>query len=452
MAYYTDHTLTDRAAPTSHAHAPAATQPRLAYLLSTYPAVSHTFFLREILALRARGFQIHTASVNPPDRAWEQLPAEEQQEAAATFYLKPPDASSLPGTSRNRALLARIAALLAATLAHPVLALRGIRLALALPRNATSVPLRLAYWAEAMLLGRWMRRHSLNHLHVHFGGPVATVALLTSALWRIPWSLTLHGPTEFHDQSTFWLREKILSATRIFAISDYTRSQILRIAPEAGDKTFVLRLGVQPALLQQPLPDKQASTLEIPPLLQILCTGRLVADKGQGILLRAFAALPSREHLRLVFLGDGPDRLALQAQAQALGIASAVEWAGALDHASTLRRLAHADLFVLASFAEGLPVALMEAMALGVPCISTYIAGIPELIASGENGLLVPAGNVAALAAAMQQMLDSPQLRQTLSARARETVAADYNLEKNLAPLAAHLTDLATAAEVARHG
>ena len=446
MAYYTDHTLTDRAALHSNACSSAASSPRLAYLLSVYPAVSHTFFLREIMALRARGFQIHTASINPPDRPFSQLPHEEQQEAAATFSLKPPRDTSLLRTAA--AWLSRLLSILAALLTHPAVALRGLRTVAAMPRASVAWSLRLAYLAEALLLGRWMRRNALHHLHVHFGGPVSSVALLTAQSWQIPWSLTLHGPGEFHNETPTWLREKILSATRVFAISHYTRSQILRIVPEAEHKTFVLRLGVEPSLLN--LPPAQPHDPEQP--LEILCTGRLVSAKGQRILLQAFAALTPRNRLRLVFIGDGPDRPALHSLAASLGLAAQVEWAGALNHASTLARVARADLFVLASFAEGLPVALMEAMALGVPCVSTFIAGIPELIENGKNGLLVPASDVAALAAAMQLLLDSRELRQTLSSKARETVAANYNLETNLAPLAAHLADLATAAEVARHG
>ena len=307
-----------------------------------------------------------------------------------------------------------------------------------MPRASVAWSLRLAYLAEALLLGRWMRRHSLHHLHVHFGGPVSSVALLAARAWQIPWSLTLHGPGEFHNETPTWLREKILSATRIFAISHFTRSQILRIAPEAEKKTVILRLGVHPDLLAQPLPHPGDPARP----LEILCTGRLVSAKGQRILLQAFAALTSRNPLRLVFIGDGPDQPALQSLAASLGLAAQVEWTGALDHASTLARVARADLFVLASFAEGLPVALMEAMALGVPCVSTFIAGIPELIENGKNGLLVPASDHAALAAAIQRLIDDPSLRQRLAERARQTVAEEYNLERNLDPLADHLRDL----------
>ncbi len=442
QSLYTGYTLPDRAV---HSANSAAHRSRLAYLLSAYPAVSHTFFLREILALRARGFEIHTASINPPDRPFAALPLEEQQEAASTFYLKPLRTAPAQWLSQLFALAATLAA-------HPIVALRGLRAAARMPRASVPWSLRLGYWAESMILGRWMRRPSLTHLHVHFGGPVSSVALLAARAWRIPWSLTLHGPGEFHNETPTWLREKILSATRIFAISHFTRSQILRIAPEAEQKTFVLRLGVEPSLLTQTT--SQPTTPRDPARpLEIVCTGRLVTAKGQRVLLQAFAALTRRDQLRLVFIGDGPDRAALHSLAAALGLAAQVEWTGALDHASTLARVARADLFVLASFAEGLPVALMEAMALGVPCVSTFIAGIPELIHDGENGLLVPASDLAALTAAIQRLIDDPSLCQRLAERARLTVATRYNLYLNLDPLADHLRDLCgqSSPRLARH-
>lgn len=428
--------MSGHTASRSAASSSTASGKRLAYLLSAYPAISHTFFLREILALRARGFAIHTASINPPDRPFAALPQEEQQEAAATFYLKPASGAPAQWLARGMAFAGTLAA-------HPLVALRGLRAAAALPRASVRWSLRLGYWAEAMLLGGWMRRRSLAHLHVHFGGPVSSVALLAARAWRLPWSLTLHGPGEFHDETPTWLREKILSATRIFAISHFTRSQILRIAPEAESKTFVLRLGVEPSLLASQPAESPGERDPARPL-EILCTGRMVPAKGQRVLLQAFAALAERDQLRLVFIGDGPDRAALQSLAASLGIAAQVEWTGALDHASTLARVAAADLFVLASFAEGLPVALMEAMALGVPCISTFIAGIPELIESGVNGLLVPAADLAALTAALRRLIGDPSLRQRLAERARQTVAAEYNLARNLDPLAQHLAELAT--------
>lgn len=405
---------------------PAAGQ--IAYLLSRYPAASHTFFLREIIALRAVGLSVSVASINPPDRALTDLSSEERIEAASTYYLQ------------GEGLLTPLIALIATVLAHPLVTLRGLSAALRLRRQSsgTSLPLLLAYLAEALLVGRWMRRSNLGHLHVHFGGPVASVGLLTSLAWKLPWSITLHGPDEFFDESRFLLRAKLLSASCIFVISDFTASQVLRIAPDSADKIRVRRLGVEFDALQSL---RIATPHPIDAPLQLVSTARLVPVKGHRILLQAYARLlaslpPGTSKPVLTLIGGGPELPALQALASQLGIADSIHWTGSLSHQQTLQRVAASDIFLLPSFAEGLPVSLMEAMALGVPCISTYIAGIPELILDGQSGLLVPAGNVDALTHALHRLILDPSLRATLAARARETVRTQYDLAANIQALA----------------
>uniref|UniRef100_E6QMG1 Glycosyl transferase group 1 n=1 Tax=mine drainage metagenome TaxID=410659 RepID=E6QMG1_9ZZZZ len=311
--------------------------------------------------------------------------------------------------------------------------LRGLTACFTLPAYTVSFPLRLAYLAEALLLGRWMRGKGLTRFHVHFGGPVSSVGLLTALAWRIPWSITFHGPGEFHAEDQCWLRPKLLSARHVFAISEFTRSQLLRIAPESEPKVSVIRLGVRSSLLAEARTEDTSQTGP----LKIVCTGRLVPAKGQRVLLRAFAALPEHPRFRLTFIGDGPDRKHLEQLGRELGIEDRIEWLGALNHDATLRCVAGARIFVLASFAEGLPVALMEAMALGVPCISTYIAGIPELIHNEKNGLLVPAGSVEALTTAIKRLIGEPDLRERLTGCAKKTIAEEYLLESNHRALAA---------------
>jgi glycosyltransferase involved in cell wall biosynthesis len=395
---------------------------RVGYLLSRYPAISHTFFLKEVLGLRERGLAIEVASINHPDRLRQDLPPLEAAEADRTYYVKP---SSLPAVALQ---------VLSIVLAHPGVAWRGLRAALRLGefdllRRAFS----LFYLAEALLVGDWMRRRSLQHLHVHFGGPVANVGMLAAKAWQIPWSVTLHGPDEFFDQEAFYLQQKIESASFVVCISDFCRSQVLRIAPNLSDSHLeVVRLGVDCATLQPSLTSSDPSRP-----MHLACTGRMVAAKGHRILLEAIAALAADEiDLTCTLIGDGPERPSLEALCRRLGIANQVRFLGAMAHQSTLAEVAKADVFVLASFAEGLPVALMEAMALGVPCVSTTIAAIPELIHSGQNGLLVPPANSAALAAALGQLASDHHLRIKLGKNARQTAEENYNLATNLDILA----------------
>lgn len=420
---------TEARLPTSPQIEPAlegGPNPRVGYLLSRYPAVSHTFFLKEVLGMRERGMVIDVASINPPDRPGKDLPPVEAAEATRTFYVK------------SGGLVAVAFQLLVIAFSHPVVAFRGLLAALRLGEwNLKNYAFAIFYLAEALRVGRWMRIRSLSHLHVHFGGPVATVGMLTAVAWKIPWSLTLHGPDEFFDQDAFYLRQKIESASFVICISDYCRSQVLRIAPGVDEGRLEAgRLGVDCIALRPREFDSRDGANEQRPL-HLVCTGRLVAAKGHRILIEALALLAAEGvSYSCTLIGDGPERSSLEALSSQLGLNKSVVFLGALAHQPTLSEVSQADVFVLASFAEGLPVALMEAMALGVPCVSTTIAAIPELIEHNRNGLLVPPANPEALFRALLRLANDSRLRSQLGQKARETVEAQYNLARNLDSLA----------------
>jgi len=404
------------------------TGPRIGYLLSRYPAISHTFFLKEVLGLRDRGLTIETASINLPDRPVEALPPVEVSESDQTFYVKP------------KGFMSAGFRVLAIAVENPAVTVRGILAALALGGwDLKARAFAFFYLAEALLVGSWMRRRSLPHLHVHFGGAVATVGVLTAKAWQIPWSLTLHGPDEFFDQGSFYLRQKIQSASFVICISDFCKSQVLRIVPDAQENRLeVVRLGVDCVALPLLRPTSgSTSGLDQSNLLRLVCTGRMVAAKGHRILLQALASLDlSGFEFTCALIGDGPERRSLTDLSIQLGIAERVRFLGAMGHAETLAEVAKGEVFVLASFAEGLPIALMEAMALGLTCVSTTIAAIPELIRDGENGILVSPANPEALGKALVELAGDVARRQRLRQRARETVEAHYNLATNLDALA----------------
>jgi glycosyltransferase involved in cell wall biosynthesis len=353
------------------------------------------------------------------------MPAVEIEEAEKTFYIKS------TGAGRAAAVAAKT------LLLRPMVFARGLKAALCLGRwDASATLYALFYFAEALILGDWMRSRGHRHLHIHFCGPVATVGMLASKAWGFSYSLTVHGPDEFYDVEKFYLRQKVERAKFILCISDYCRSQLMRIAaPEHWDKMRVVRLGVDPDVFLPMLPRPVA---EHP--LEILCVGRLVPSKGQLILLRACATLHSKGYSLCVRLvGAGPDREHLQACALQMGIQAVFE--GAKSHDEIYRLLGRADIFALASFAEGVPVALMEAMAMEVPCVSTSIAGIPELIRDGLDGLLVPASSADALAAALKRLADEPLLRRSLGIEGRKRVHDLYNLTENVSLLASVLSE-----------
>lgn len=390
---------------------------RLAYFISRYPAVSHTFILREVRELRALGVEVHTASVNPPDRPLEDLGDEERNEANFTHVLKrqPP---------------ARIVAAFARTIAtRPLQLIAGMALALRLGGlDLRELALRVCYLAEAILLGEWMRRKQLTRLHVHFATPASTVALLVQRVFGVSFSMTVHGPDEFYEVRRHHLKEKIAAASFICCIGNFCRSQLMKLSePRDWEKLELSPLGVDPAEFHRP----ERTAAEGP--FRILCVGRLVPAKGQAVLIEAMRLL--RAHGRrasLVIAGDGPDRPRLQALSRSAGVAADCRFLGVVDPTRVRELYEQSDLFALPSFAEGVPVVLMEAMAMEVPCISTTVNGIPELIESGRHGLLAPPSDAAALCAAIETLMDDAQLRRRLAAAGRRKVMADYDLRTNV--------------------
>jgi colanic acid/amylovoran biosynthesis glycosyltransferase len=399
---------------------PPTPQIRIAYFLSRYPAISHTFFLKEILGLREIGFEIETASVNPPDRPTSQLPPIEAAEARNTYYLKQIGAWGAVYT------------LVTITFSHPRVILRGLRAAASLGRWDLSLRIyALFYVVEAFLLGLWMSRRGLRHLHVHFGGAVSTVAMLAAEAWGFDYSMTIHGPEEFYEAEQCYLPRKIERAKFIFCISDFCRSQLMKYShPVHWNKMHVVRLGVdteefRPVSREPKVP------------LQIVCVGRLVAAKGQHILLQAFSRVRSKgQAVHLTYIGDGPDRTSLEREVAEYRLGEHVTFRGALNHDQTREQMAKADIFALASFAEGIPVALMEAMAMGIPCVSTSVAGIPELIRDNVDGLLVPPSSAESFASAIESLVLDHALRERLGTTGRAHVVEHYNLPVNLNLLA----------------
>ena len=390
---------------------------RVAYLMSQYPAISHTFFLHEVLGLRALGLEVETVSINPPDRPVAELPVTEAAEAAKTEYIK---------TKDRLQMLSRVASV---CVTNPMVLLRGLLAVLNIPRLTLGQrSFWLLYLAEAMLVGGWMKRRRLKHLHVQFGGAVASVGMLTAKAWNITWSLTVHGPEELLNFDAYHLREKVKSANFVFCISDFCRSQLCQLTePSHWDKLQVLRLGVDPLALTA---NSRRSFETLP--LHLVCIGRLVPAKGHQILLEAMQLLQQRGiQLRATLIGGGAAMGPLKRFVAERGLADLVSFTGPLSHEDALTHLRSADIFALASFAEGIPVAIMEAMAMGIPCVSTTIAGIPELIQSGVDGLLVAPSNVKAFADALELLLVDDDYRRRLGERARARIIDQYNLPLN---------------------
>lgn len=411
----------DRGDDRSQASGGATDAPALAYLVSQYPAASHTFILREVRRLRMLGFRIEVASINPVDRPESELANEERAEAQDTYYVKP---DGLRGALRAHWSTLR---------SRPRGYFAGLLLALRLGgSDLRKLLYGVFYFVEAVMVGHWLRQRGLHHLHVHFATPAATVGLIAGRVFGIGFSLTVHGPDEFYDVPGYALEEKVAGARFVCCIGYFCRSQLMKLSPPGQWHKFeIAPLGVDPEVFA-PRPFRAN-----PDPFQILCVGRLAPAKGQHILIQAVARLVAAGHpVQLVLVGGGPDRESLEAQVQRLGLTAQVRFEGVVNQDRIRTLYAQADVFVLASFAEGIPVVLMEAMAMEIPCVTTFITGHPELIRDGIDGLLVAPSDDAALAEAIAGLIADPERRRHLGQAGRLRVLERYNLEPNTRHLA----------------
>jgi glycosyltransferase involved in cell wall biosynthesis len=390
-------------------------KPRLAYLVSQYPTIGHTFILREIRELRACGFDLMVVSVRAADRPPELLTGEEREEWSRTRVVK------TTGWLRIGSIQMRV------FLTHPLAYLRGLAGALRMAGwNPRKLAAHLAYFAEAVVAGHWMRQEGHRNVHSHFA---STVALLAARVFGLRLSLTFHGPDEFTDPGGFCLAEKVAASSLVCATSQFGRSQIMRFCdPRDWYKVEVLSIGVDPDLYS-PRPFRAD-----PERFEIASVGRLAPVKGFPVLLAAVEQLlRDGRRLRLRLAGGGPQHGSLAAEIERRGLSPHVHLEGSLNTEGILALYRETDIFALASFAEGLPTVLMEAMAMEIPCVATRITGIPELIRDGVNGLLVTPSNPGELAEAISRLMDDRDLRRRLGQQARIQVLERYDLKRNTA-------------------
>lgn len=391
--------------------------PRIAYLVGEYPTVSHTFILREVAALRAEGLDILTCSVRTTGPEQHRGPAE-KAEAASTFNL-------LASTRRpGRLIGAQIAGLKTpgrylGTLAR-AFGLRGPGL--------VSAAYQIIYFLEATVLARHLRSEGITHLHGHFAQASSTVAMLAARLADIPFSFTLHGPADFTDPKLWRLDAKIAAAEFVACISHYCRSQGMLVSPvDDWPKLKIIHCGVEPA--------RYAGTTARGK--EILFVGRLAAAKGVPVLIEAMAQIrAAHPEAHLTLIGDGPERGLLEERVRQLGLAEAVTFAGYRSQEEVAEALERAALFALPSFAEGVPVVLMEAMAARRPVVATRITGIPELVEDGVSGRIVAPGEAGPLARAISEILADPDMAARMGAAGRAKVEAEFDIRREAGKLA----------------
>lgn len=392
------------------------------YLISEYPKVSHSFVRREIQAIIARGHKVTRFAI----RGWDLPLADiaDQDERGQTCYV----------------LQAGIGALVSAFFwtffRFPRKSWRAIRIAFAMARKADrSLLYHLIYFVEACWIARAIVNTRIDHIHAHFGTNPAEVAALLSVLSGIPFSFTSHGPDEFDRPESLHLREKVALAKFAVTVSSFGRSQMLRwVRFEDWPKVKVVHCGVDASFLTEPL-------TPVPDNNRLVCVGRLSGQKGQLLLLEAMAQLKRAGVMaELVLAGDGEMRAEIEAAIRRLQLQDRVRITGWISNSQVKNEILQSRAMVLPSFAEGLPVVIMETMAVGRPVVSTYIAGIPELVQPDVNGWLCPAGSVDELAAVLDRVLNLPvSVLRAMAMGNRQRTAEQHNIDVEVEKLLSYI-------------
>jgi colanic acid/amylovoran biosynthesis glycosyltransferase len=363
---------------------------KIAYLVNQYPKVSHSFIRREIAALEAWGLTIERFSIRSCES--ELVDQQDKLELEKTRVIL------------NQGIPFLLLNFFAIALTHPIRWLMGLWLTLKISRfSQRSVLYHLIYLAEACVLLRWFKESDITHVHAHFGTNSTTVAMLCQAIGGPSYSFTVHGPDEFDRPESLALTEKIDRASFVVTISSFSRSQLYRWCDrQYWKKIHVVRCGVDDYFFGQP-------TTLIPEEPNLVCVGRLCEQKGQLLLIEAINQLKVEGlNCNLTLVGDGPLRNQIEALIQHYGLEKQVTITGWASAAEVQKCILNSRALVLPSFAEGLPVVIMEALALNRPVISTYVAGIPELVKPGINGWLITSGSVEDLTAAMGEVIQLP--------------------------------------------
>lgn len=383
---------------------------RIAYLVNQYPKTSHSFIRREIEVVESAGLDVVRISIR---RTRERLV----------------DARDVAELERTRTVLghglaSNLIAVCAVVAVNPLRCLTALRSAWRLGwRSRRGRLVHFMYFAEACILRRLCERLDVDHVHAHFATNPATVAFLCEDLGGPSFSFTFHGPEFFEFPTHRALGVKIARAAFTIAISHHGRSQLMRMSErEHWERIELIHCGVGAEYFDRP-------AQPIPAAPRLVCVARLDAAKGHIVLVRALKLVAERgRDFELVLVGDGALRPKIEQLARELGLERRIRCVGWKAGDEVIEEILAARALVLPSFEEGLPVVFMEALALERPVVSTFIAGIPELVRPGVSGWLVPASDASALADALCEVLDaSPAELQAYGRRGAELVRAHHD-------------------------
>ncbi|MDJ0615302.1 MAG: glycosyltransferase [Calothrix sp. MO_192.B10] len=393
---------------------------KIAYLVNHYPHVSHSFIRREIIGIEAWGIEVARFSIRPCTSAL--VDEADKLELRKT--------QSILGVG----ILSLLLAVIQVFFTKPVHFLRGLQLTWKIGWHSDRGLVRnLAYLAEACVLLIKSSDLEIAHIHAHFGTNSTTVAMLCHALGGPSYSCTIHGPQEFDRATVLALDEKIKRASFVVAISSFGKSQLYRWCDrQYWSKIHVIHCGVDEKFLRE----YETPMSEEP---RLVCVGRLDEQKGHLLLVEAAAKLAGEGlDFKLVFVGDGSLRGEIETAIAQLNLHNHIEITGWASSTQVRDQILAARALILPSFAEGLPVVAMEALALGRPVISSCIAGVPELIEHGNCGWLITPGSLEDLTATMGKVLQLPVKKlQQMGQTGNELVAQRHNIAVETGKLAA---------------
>ena len=387
---------------------------RIAYFTNTYPRATDSFIRREVIGLRKRGFEVSTYSVHKSGSEHD-VDSEVISEKGTTRFIFP----------LNLLILIFISAKL--LLKRPKSFLFALWLAYKTARpGLKGHALQIAYFAEAIVLAEFLIQDKIEHLHNHLGDNSGTVTMLAAKLINVPYSISIHGPHIFFDGLHWALDKKTEYSKFVACIGHFCVSQMMLYVPkEFWHKFEIVRCGIDFNQFSFQEPVRRAKKL--------LYVGRLSSEKGISVLLESLALLEKESlDFELAVLGDGQDRAYLQTMVEDLGIADRITFCGFVDRETIVESLVESDIFILPSFAEGIPVVLMEAMASGVPVISTYVGGIAELVTDMRTGQLVSPSDVTGLAQAISRYINDVSFCQLVAKNARNKVENEFNIERQI--------------------
>lgn len=393
---------------------------KVVYLVNQYPKNSHTFVRREIRGVEEHGIPVVRVSIRPMDQEF--VEAADREEAAITQSLLGQGAFGL------------LRSMLAVACTRPVRFVKGLMRMSKLARGAErGFGVHCAYFAEACALARICAKEGVDHVHAHFSTNPPIVCILTEELGGPGFSFTAHGSEEYYRAVSLKLAEKVQRARFVAAISRFGRSQLQLFAPpEVHERIRVVHCGLDKDFLEGEVTPPSGNRL--------LFVGRFCQQKQPVVMLEAAALLKQEGvsfHLDLI--GDGELRTQVEAAIQRHGLEDHVTLHGTVDGAGVRDCILQSRAMVLPSSAEGLPVVLMESMALGRPVITTFIAAIPELVRQDVEGWLVPTGDARALADGMKKALACDDATLTrMGAAAAERARTRHDVRVTAAKMAEH--------------